>query len=74
MTIGRSRENDIVVEDHGVSRVHAIVTRDEEGNYRIRDQDSTNGTYVNSQRIFEHVLEDDDEIRVGMTELAFRQQ
>ena len=73
MTIGRSRESDIAIEDASVSRLHAVVARDEEGTYRICDQDSVNGTFVNGQPIFEQVLEDGDEIQVGMTVLAFRQ-
>jgi pSer/pThr/pTyr-binding forkhead associated (FHA) protein len=73
MTIGRSRESDIFLEDEAVSRVHAIVTRDEAGTYRIHDQNSANGTYVNNQRISEQVLEDGDEIQVGLMVLAFRQ-
>jgi pSer/pThr/pTyr-binding forkhead associated (FHA) protein len=72
VTIGRSRQSDIVLDDHAVSRLHAIVTREKRGTYRLRDQDSVNGTYVNEQRIFEHVLEDGDAIQVGLTVLAFR--
>ena len=71
-TIGRSRHSDIALDDDAVSRTHAIVTRDEAGTYRVCDQDSVNGTYVNDQRIFEHVLEDGDVIQIGMTVLAFR--
>lgn len=73
MTIGRSRESDIVLDDEAVSRAHAIVTRDEAGTYRIHDQNSSNGTYVNNQRISEYVLEDGDEIQVGLMVLEFRQ-
>ena len=73
MTIGRSRESDIALEDDAVSRKHAIVTRDEDGTYRICDQNSANGTYVNSQRITEYVLEDGDEIQVGLIVLEFCQ-
>jgi hypothetical protein len=73
MTIGRSRESDIVLEDDAVSRVHAVITRDETGTYRIHDQNSANGTYVNGQRIGECVIEDGDEIQVGLMVLEFRQ-
>jgi pSer/pThr/pTyr-binding forkhead associated (FHA) protein len=73
MTIGRSSESDIALEDEAVSRVHAVVLRDEDGTYRICDRNSANGTYVNSQRISEYVLEDGDEIQVGLMVLEFRQ-
>jgi hypothetical protein len=72
ITIGRSSQSDIVLDDQAVSRVHAVVTREKKGTYRLRDQDSVNGTYVNEQRISEHVLEDGDAIQVGLTVLAFR--
>jgi pSer/pThr/pTyr-binding forkhead associated (FHA) protein len=72
MTVGRSRESDIALDDEAVSRVHAIVTRDEDGMYWICDQSSANGTYVNSERIIEYELEDGDEIQVGLMVLEFR--
>ena len=46
-TIGRSRENDIVLDDPAVSRVHALIVRDERGDYWIRDQNSANGVSLN---------------------------
>jgi pSer/pThr/pTyr-binding forkhead associated (FHA) protein len=72
-TIGRSHESDIALDDSTISRVHAIVTRDTMGTYRLHDHDSANGTYVNELRISEQVLEDGDVIQVGLTVLAFRQ-
>lgn len=71
LTIGRSRESDIFLEDLAVSRLHTTVGRDESGRYIIRDENSANGTYVNGQRVTEHVLEEGDEIQVGQTVLAF---
>jgi pSer/pThr/pTyr-binding forkhead associated (FHA) protein len=71
MTIGRSRESDIFLEDLAVSRTHTSVGRDEQGRYIVRDENSANGTYVNGQRISEYLLEDGDEIQIGQTVLAF---
>lgn len=71
LTIGRSRESDIFLEDLAVSRLHTTVGRDDSGRYILRDESSANGTYVNGQRISEHVLEEGDEIQVGQTVLAF---
>jgi pSer/pThr/pTyr-binding forkhead associated (FHA) protein len=73
-TIGRSHQSDIVLDDQAASRIHAIVTRNKKGTYRLCDQDSINGTYVNEQRISEQVLEDGDAIQIGLTVLAFRQE
>jgi pSer/pThr/pTyr-binding forkhead associated (FHA) protein len=71
LTIGRSRDSDIFLEDLAVSRLHTTVYRDEGGRYIIHDENSANGTYVNSQRITEQPLEEGDEIQVGQTVLAF---
>jgi pSer/pThr/pTyr-binding forkhead associated (FHA) protein len=71
MTIGRSRDSDIFLEDLAVSRLHTTVGRDNAGNYVIRDENSANGTYVNNQRITEQPLEEGDEIQVGQSVLAF---
>lgn len=71
LTIGRSRDSDIFLEDLAVSRLHTTVSRDDQGRYIIRDENSANGTYVNSQRISEQPLEEGDEIQVGQTVLAF---
>ena len=70
-TIGRSRESDIFLEDLAVSRLHTTIARDEHGRYIVHDESSANGTFVNGQRINEHVLEEGDEIQVGQTILAF---
>ncbi len=71
LTIGRSRESDIFLEDLAVSRLHTTVARDDQNRYILRDENSANGTYVNGQRVSEHVLEEGDEIQVGQTVLAF---
>jgi hypothetical protein len=71
MTIGRSRESDIFLEDLAVSRLHTTISRDGQGQYVIRDESSANGTYVNGQKITEQVLAEGDEIQVGQTVLGF---
>jgi class 3 adenylate cyclase len=66
-TIGRSSTNDIVVEDSSASRHHAEIHLDEtEKNISIVDFDSTNGTFINHERISgECPLKADDVIRIG---------
>ena len=71
LTIGRSRDSDIFLEDLAVSRLHTTVARDESGRYIIRDENSANGTYVNGQKVSEQQLDEGDEIQVGQTVLAF---
>jgi pSer/pThr/pTyr-binding forkhead associated (FHA) protein len=50
MTIGRDVSNDIVINDAEVSRHHARLTR-QVGGYMLEDLSSTNGTFVNGQRL-----------------------
>jgi hypothetical protein len=71
-TIGRSPSNGVCVDDDKVSRQHAIVQRTGSAGWRITDLDSTNGTFVNDQRIRAgRPLRDRDRVRVGDTELVF---
>ncbi len=71
-TIGRDANNAIVIQGTGVSRNHAELTR--QGNsYIIQDLGSSNGTFVNGQRVAgPHVLKSGDQIKLGQSvELAF---
>ena len=74
ITIGRSTENsDIVVNDEKVSRNHLQMVMDDNGNYSVVDLGSTNGTYVNGQRISGEVrLRLGDEVRIGQTVLPWQ--
>jgi EAL domain-containing protein (putative c-di-GMP-specific phosphodiesterase class I) len=49
--IGRGKDNDLVLSDLGLSRVHATLAPDITGKLRLIDENSTNGTFVNRQRI-----------------------
>ena len=73
--IGRSSlQADIVFEnDITVSRLHASIIL-EGTDYRIYDEGSSSGTWVNNQQVPEygHQLQDGDEIRLGDTWLRFR--
>lgn len=64
LRIGRSRDNDIVVRDPGVSRHHAEL-RGSAGAYRIVDLASSNGTFVNNQRVTDVLLSEGDVVRFG---------
>ncbi|MBP6632578.1 MAG: FHA domain-containing protein [Kofleriaceae bacterium] len=70
-TIGSVSGNTIVLADPGVSRKHAGIRRDE-GAYELADFGSTNGVYVNGQRVPKKALAAGDVVRVGNTEAVFR--
>jgi hypothetical protein len=76
LKLGRSaNQADIVFKnDNTVSRIHASVVR-EGSDYRIFDEQSTSGTWVNEQRVPEYGLQlvNGDEIRLGAVRLRFRQ-
>ncbi len=64
MIIGRSPTNEILVDDEGVSRQHAFVERNALGLILV-DNGSTNGVFVNGQRIQRHLLQDSDKVQLG---------
>jgi pSer/pThr/pTyr-binding forkhead associated (FHA) protein len=64
MTIGRSPETDVFLDDVTVSREHATLVR-RGGDWFLDDAGSLNGTYVNRQRVDSHRLEDGDELQIG---------
>ena len=70
ITIGRSRQNDIVLEDSYVSRTHAQI-RLRFGHYTVFDTNSQAGTFVNEVRIHEHRLQTGDIIRLGNSSLVY---
>ena len=65
MEIGRSPENDLVVDDDGVSRFHARLLYDN-GSLWLRDAGSRNGIWVNDQKLADHkALKVGDTVRIG---------
>ena len=69
-TIGRSKDNDIILADNTVSRSHAQIMRTDEG-FFLTDVGSFNGTKVNEKSIQSILLKHDDQIRIGLTKLIF---
>ena len=70
-TIGRGRDNDIVLPSDCVSRRHVRLEHRPDGLFLI-DLSSTNGTYVNGSKLSKpHRLEPGDVIRVGSTDLRY---
>ena len=70
--LGRTESNDIIVKDDRVSGQHAKLSF-EESQFWIEDLDSTNGTYVNGERLTKkRSLKDEDLIKIGATILKFK--
>ena len=72
-TIGRSPDCAIFLDDVTVSRKHAVFTKDGE-RWRLEDQGSLNGTFVNRERVETAELSDGDELQIGKYRLTFLQR
>jgi hypothetical protein len=70
LTLGRSRDCDIPIDDPSVSRRHAELHRDSDG-FTLVDLGSTNGTQVNGHKVDRTMLQNGDRITLGQTELRF---
>ncbi len=69
--IGARRGNDVQLSDSQVSGLHCEIRLDERG-YRLRDLDSTNGTFVAGLRINDVYVPPGSSITVGSTKLRFQ--
>ena len=73
VTIGRSPQSEIRIDDGFASARHARVF-ERDGIYYVEDMGSTNGTYLNGRRLrTQEQLQPDDRIRIGDTELRYEQ-
>jgi pSer/pThr/pTyr-binding forkhead associated (FHA) protein len=70
MTIGRSPDAEVFLDDVTVSRDHAVLVK-RSGAWYLDDSGSLNGTYVNRRRIDSHRLEDGDELQIGKYKLTY---
>lgn len=71
INIGRSPSNEIVLNEAKVSRQHAQVQISSD-QYVLIDLNSSNGTFVEGKKISEHILNANDEIRIGKATLVFK--
>ncbi len=69
-TIGRATGADFIIDAALVSRVHCRVTALTGGELEIKDLESTNGTYVNGERIETARLASGDRLQVGRVEFV----
>jgi pSer/pThr/pTyr-binding forkhead associated (FHA) protein len=75
-SLGRGPENDITINDELVSKDHAEIEAREYDNgqgydYFIKDKESTNGTFVNDEKIDQKMLKNEDIVRIGVNHFRF---
>ena len=68
--VGKAGENDLVISDETVSRVHFEIVRDAKG-YLVRDLNSTNGTFLDGAEIKEAYIRAGSVVGAGAVELKF---
>ncbi len=73
--LGRDNTADVILDDPGISRRHTEIRVTSDGPHlvaSIRDLGSTNGTFLNGERITSQHLTDGDRVNVGRTTLIYR--
>ncbi len=71
LTIGRTDENQLVLDHLKVSRKHAELQRKGDS-FVLRDLNSTNGTWQSDTRVEQLILQDNDELRIGDATIVFK--
>ncbi len=73
VSIGRNRDNSVVLSDIKASRYHCTITQYDNGTCQISDLGSLNGTYVNGRRIRgSSILSYGDAVRIGDTMIPWQ--
>jgi pSer/pThr/pTyr-binding forkhead associated (FHA) protein len=73
--VGRTKENDLVIEDISISKIHAALVLNPEKLLLVADTGSTNGTFINNQRITygrAFPLNEGDKLKFGTVEVFLR--
>ncbi len=69
--IGRSKDNELTLDDTSLSRRHAEIHRNINGTFNIIDMNSMNGVYINNEKIGKAALQEGDVIEIGDVILRF---
>jgi len=70
--LGRGTDVDIQINDSGISRKHLAIHVDEI--VKINDLNSTNGTFLGSERVMEILVEESVSFRAGVTEIKIARE
>lgn len=71
LKVGRADGNDLRLPDGSVSSSHCVIELDAAGNLAVRDLGSTNGTFIEGQRVREALVAPGQRLRLGNLELIF---
>jgi hypothetical protein len=75
LSVGRGKDNELMLNDGSVSKVHAALLMNREGTLLVADTGSTNGTFINGRRIGygeSRQIEEGDVVGFGDIEVRFR--
>ncbi len=75
LNVGRTKENDLQIDDHSVSKIHAALILNSDKQLMVADTGSTNGTFINNQRIAYGkavVINAGDRLKFGTVEITFQ--
>ena len=72
-SVGRNKQNDLAIDDNSVSKIHAALVLNKENQFQIADTGSTNGTFINDQRIAygkSMTISETDKVKFGTREVC----
>lgn len=74
LSVGRTKENDLSLDNNSVSKIHAALVLNAEGVLQVADTGSTNGTFINDRRIAygkAAEIADGEKVRFGIVDVVF---
>jgi len=72
LSIGRDKNNDVVINHPSVSRSHARIVRDHQ-TFKLKDANSSNGLYVGGKKLDEVILKSGVTVELGETSIIFKE-
>jgi pSer/pThr/pTyr-binding forkhead associated (FHA) protein len=76
-SVGRTKENDLVIDDRSVSKIHASLTVNSNGQLIVADTGSTNGTFIGGERIpygKTALVGEEGTVKFGTVEVKFKSE
>ncbi len=73
LSVGRTKENDLMIDDQSISKIHAALVLNSDRQLMVADTGSTNGTFINGQRIAYGkalLINEADKLKFGNVEVA----